>query len=129
MLLGILRMPDDSIAGDCAGFMQFVSAARGAADRIEADAKIINELRAALEAAAADKVDADRWRAVRDTLSGAVGAGIEVNDERLVYQDPVPGEEVRIFWYPYTPIGFTEIHGTTLDEAADALISQRQEES
>lgn len=55
MLLGILRMPDDSIAGDCAGFMQFVSAARGAADRIEADSKIIADLRAALEAAAADK--------------------------------------------------------------------------
>ncbi|WP_258180693.1 hypothetical protein [Burkholderia multivorans] len=55
MLLGILRMPADSIVGDCAGIMQFVSAARGAADRIEADAKLIAELRAALEAAAADK--------------------------------------------------------------------------
>ncbi|WP_258178881.1 hypothetical protein [Burkholderia multivorans] len=54
MLLGILRMPADSIVGDCEGIMQFVSAARGAADRIEADAKLIAELRAALEAAAAD---------------------------------------------------------------------------
>ncbi len=55
MLLGILRMPDASIAGDCAGFMQFISAARGAADRIESDAKIIEQLRAELEATAADK--------------------------------------------------------------------------
>lgn len=88
----------------------------------------INHLRAEQEAAAADKRDAERWRAVRDTLSGAVGAGIEVNDERLIYQEPVPGEEVRIFWYPHTPVGFCEVHGSTLDGAADELISQRQGE-
>ncbi|WP_333998240.1 hypothetical protein [Burkholderia orbicola] len=87
-----------------------------------------NQLRAELEAAAADKRDAERWRAVRATLSGAVGAGIEMNDERLVYQEPVPGEEVRIFWYPHTPVGFCEVHGSTLDGAADELIAQRQGE-
>ncbi|WP_310678206.1 hypothetical protein, partial [Burkholderia multivorans] len=65
MLLGILRMPDDSIAGDYAGFMQFVSAARGAADRIEADAKVIAELRAALEAAAAFVQDVSKQKPER----------------------------------------------------------------
>ncbi|HGL4258673.1 TPA: hypothetical protein ACKE3D_002359 [Burkholderia dolosa] len=62
MLLGILRMPADSIVGDFARIMQFVSAARGAADRIEADAKLIAELRAALEAREADRRDAERYR-------------------------------------------------------------------
>ncbi|HDR8989786.1 TPA: hypothetical protein QDA93_002393 [Burkholderia vietnamiensis] len=62
MLLGILRMPDASIASDWASLMQFVNAARGAADRIESDAKIIEQLRAELEAAAADRRDADRFR-------------------------------------------------------------------
>ncbi|VWD40263.1 hypothetical protein BLA17378_07990 [Burkholderia aenigmatica] len=55
MLLGILRMPDSSIAGDCAGFMQFVSAARSAADRIESDTKIIAQLRVELEAAKCER--------------------------------------------------------------------------
>ena len=128
MLLGILRMPENSIEGDALSLMQFVQAARGAADRIEFDTQLIEKLRAELEAAAADKRDAERWRAVRDTLSGAVGAGIEVNDEHPVYQEPVPGEEVRIFWYPHTPVGFCEVHGSTLNGAADELIAQRQGE-
>lgn len=68
MLLGILRMPDGSIAGDCAGFMQFVSAARSAADRIESDAKIIAQLRAELEAREADRLDAERYRGLLGAL-------------------------------------------------------------
>ncbi|MCW3675435.1 hypothetical protein [Burkholderia cenocepacia] len=79
MLLGILRMPDASIAGDCAGFMQFVSAARGAADRIESDAKIIEQLRAELEAAAADT---DRLDWIMRELSGKALRQISV-----VYSD------------------------------------------
>lgn len=90
-----------------------------------AQPKVILALCDRLEAA---EKDAERWRAVRDTLSGAVGAGIEVNDERLYYQEPVAGEEVRIFWYPHTPVGFCEVHGSTLDGAADELIAQRQGE-
>lgn len=59
----------------------------------------------------------DRW--LRDTLHGAVGGGIEVNDDRLVYQEAEPGEEVRVFWYPVTPVGFYDSKASTLDEAID----------
>ncbi|MDN7490521.1 hypothetical protein QZM35_22680 [Burkholderia sp. AU45274] len=93
------------------------------------EADLIYALLSELEAREADRRDAERWRVIRNTLSKAVGAGIEVNDERLVYQEPVPGEEVRIFWYPHTPVGFYEVHGADLDSAADALaLAQRQGE-
>ncbi|HEP6426948.1 TPA: hypothetical protein VDB83_001219 [Burkholderia cenocepacia] len=91
-------------------------------------AQAIEDLLSELEAREADRRDAERYRIIRDTLSKAVGGGVEMNDERLVYQEPVPGEEVRIFWYPYTPVGFSEVHGADLDSAADALaLAQRQE--
>lgn len=66
------------------------------------------------------KVDAERYRWLRDTLHSAVGGGVTVNDERLVYQTPEPGEEVRVYWYPATPVGFYESKAATLDEAVDA---------
>ncbi|WP_244255692.1 hypothetical protein [Burkholderia vietnamiensis] len=90
-------------------------------------AKILSLL-SELEAREADRRDAERYRIIRDTLSKAVGGGVAVNDERLYYQESAPGEEVRIFWYPDTPIGFYEVHGADLDSAADALaLAQRQE--
>ena len=67
--------------------------------------------------------DAARYRWLRDTLATAVGGGVEVNDEKLVYETPEPGKEVRVFWYPSTPIGFYEVYGTTLDEAVDRGIA------
>jgi hypothetical protein len=64
--------------------------------------------------------DAKRYRWLRDTLHSAVGGGVTVNDERLVYQTPEPGEEVRVYWYPDTPVGFYESKAATLDEAVDS---------
>jgi hypothetical protein len=68
------------------------------------------------------KRDAERYRWLRDTLHKAVGSGIEVNYLRLCYEEPEPGKEVRIYWYPDTPIGFYESHGETLDAAIDAAM-------
>lgn len=75
------------------------------------------------------RVDAERYRWLRDTLHSAVGGGIEVNDLRLVYEEPEPGEEVRVYWYPVTPVGFNEAHGKTLDDAVDAAIKQAEGET
>lgn len=66
--------------------------------------------------------DARRYAFLRDMLHGAVGGRVEVNDERLVYETPEPGREVRIAWYPDTPVGFYEAFGATLDEAIDAMM-------
>lgn len=64
--------------------------------------------------------DAERYRWLRDTLHGAkAGGGVEVNDQLQVYEEPVPGEEVRIYWYLHTPVGFHEVMASTLDEAID----------
>jgi hypothetical protein len=57
----------------------------------------------------------------------AVGGGVEVNDARLSYETPTPGEEVRLYWYPVTPVGFYQVHGSTLDEAIDAGIAAESE--
>ncbi|KVW15442.1 hypothetical protein WK91_18580 [Burkholderia cepacia] len=114
MLLGILRMPDASISGDCAGFMQFVSAARGAADRIESDAKIIEQLRAELEAAAADKRDAERYRWLRDE-----DAGVPDGERELC---------VVQFRLPFTEAPDRDLFDVALDAAIDAALAQRQGE-
>jgi len=74
-------------------------------------------LRSMVEALA---VDAGRYRWLRDTVATSVACGFEANDEKLVYEDPLPGTEVRIYWYPDTPIGFYESRGSNLDEAVDA---------
>jgi|GEM_PF-4191596 len=74
--------------------------------------------RAALQSQ--DREDAERYRWLRDTLHGAkAGGGVEVNDALQVYETPEPGEEVRVYWYQDTPVGFYQEHGTTLDEAID----------
>jgi hypothetical protein len=69
-----------------------------------------------------EQKDAARYRFLRDLLHKSVGAGVEVNDERLVYEEPKPGEEVRLYWYPDTPVGFYESKAATLDEAIDAAM-------
>ena len=66
-----------------------------------------------------DAEDLRRFRWLARTLEGAVGGGVEVNDERLVYERPEPGKEVRVYWYPNTPVGFNDAHGSTLREAID----------
>ena len=67
-----------------------------------------------------DARDAARYRWIRDTLHGAkCGGGIEVNDALQVYQQPIVGQEVRIYWYDRTPVGFYEVEAHTLDAAVD----------
>ena len=51
MLIGILRMPEDMVAGDPLTLHQFIGRARQAATRIESDAKEIESLAAKLAAA------------------------------------------------------------------------------
>lgn len=75
-----------------------------------------DQLRAEVEAL---RADAERYRWLRTVLLGSVGGGVEVNDQRLVYEEPEPGEAVRVFWYPVTPVGFYESKADTLDEAID----------
>lgn len=48
MLLGVLRMPLEMVQSDPATLIQFVARAHAAAERIEADAKLIEQLRAQL---------------------------------------------------------------------------------
>lgn len=76
------------------------------------------------QAANADALDAARYRWLRNTLTNSVGGGVEVNDDALVYQKSEPGEEVRVYWYPDTPVGFYEVHGSTIDAAIDAAMSK-----
>ena len=81
-------------------------------------AQINQDLRAERDALLAD---AERYRWLRDTLHGAkAGGGLTVNDELQVYEAPIPGEEVRIYWYPDTPAGHYEQLASTLDAAIDA---------
>ena len=112
MLLGILRMPENLIEGDALSLMQFVQAARGAADRIESDAKIIDKLRAELEAAAADKRDAERYR----FLKRQARSDPKMNGQHVWYSIPMRN-----------PNGGT-LTGNTLDDAIDAALAQRQGE-
>ena len=63
--------------------------------------------------------DAARLDWLSSTLESAVGGGVEVNDDRLVYLEPEKGKEVRVFWYPETPVGFTQFFGSTIREAID----------
>ncbi len=69
--------------------------------------------------APADAIDAERYRWLHDTLMSAVCGGVEVNDEKLSYQSSDAGEEVRVFWYPATPVGFCQSLGSNLDDAID----------
>jgi hypothetical protein len=75
-------------------------------------------------AASEDTQDAGKWRLMRETLTQGIAGGVEVNDAKLFYEQPTQGEEVRIYWYPDTPIGFYEVKARTLDDAVDAIAAQ-----
>lgn len=66
-----------------------------------------------------DAQDAARYRWLKAKLEGSLSGGIEVNDAKLSYETPIEGEEVRLYWYPYTPVGFLQINASTLDDAID----------
>jgi hypothetical protein len=77
--------------------------------------EVILSLVAMVEAA---QEDAEKYRWLRATLEGAkCGGGVEVNSDLQVYEKPEPGEEVRIYWYQETPVGFYHVEAATLDEA------------
>jgi hypothetical protein len=64
--------------------------------------------------------DAARYRWLRETFHAAKGgASLTVNDDLAVYQTPEPGKEVRVQWYPNTPVGFNLTEASTMDEAID----------
>lgn len=72
--------------------------------------------------------DAERYRWLRDTLHNAkAGGGVKVNDALQVYDTPVQGEEVCVYWYQDTPVGFYQSEATTLDGAIDAVMEQNND--
>lgn len=67
--------------------------------------------------------DAERYRWLRDTMQSAKGsASVTFNEESAYYEDVPEGCEVRIQWYPDTPIGFYIFEESTLDEAVDSAM-------
>lgn len=80
-------------------------------ETLEAVLRVVDRLR----------VDAERYRKLREVLQGAVGSGVEFCDAKLVYEEPTPGKEWRIFWYPDSPVSFHQVSGASLDEAVDQL--------
>jgi hypothetical protein len=73
--------------------------------------------------------DAARYRWLRNILSTAKGgAGVQVNEALGVYEKPKAGEEVRLYWYPATPVGFNEILASSLDDAVDEGLRNHPEE-
>jgi hypothetical protein len=75
-----------------------------------------------------DARDAALYRWLRDTLHGAkAGGGIEVNERLQVYETPEPGEEVRLYWYQDTAVGFYEVKAESLDAAIDAAMQANKE--
>lgn len=95
------------------GYRQFARALLSRYGRHAGDAQTADDAR-----------DAARYRWLRNTLTNSVGGGVEVNDDALVYQKSEPGEEVRVYWYPDTPVGFYEVHGSTIDAAIDAAMQR-----
>lgn len=111
---------DDCIHGEMAElspiFEKAITALRAAL--AEQQPEPVAQLKAERDALLAD---AERYQWLRDTLHGAkAGGGLTVNDELQVYEAPIPGEEVRIYWYPDTPVGHYEQLASTLDAAIDA---------
>ena len=113
MLFGVLRMPYEIAMSDDLSRIQFHMCAKEAANRIEALEAEIERLR----------TDAKRYQVLRDLMHSAKGsASIEVNQHLAYYEPAKPGEEVKLQWYPDTPIGFYTIEGSTLDDVADEAI-------
>jgi hypothetical protein len=82
----------------------------------------------AVETLEAVRKDAARYRWLRDTLHGAKAGGfVNVNDHLSVYEECEPGEEVRIQWYPETPVGFYCVEAGTLDAAVDEAMKGNTE--
>jgi chromosome segregation ATPase len=107
------RLLDEAVTRNDQMTDWFKSAQQKAARAMEARDRLASECEAL-------RKDAERYRWLRDTLHASVGGGVEVNDRRLVYEDPEPGEAVRVFWYPNTPVGFNQSTADTLDKAIDA---------
>ena len=63
--------------------------------------------------------DAARYRFLRSLSARSLSCCIWINEEKLCYEDPEPGKEVRLQWYPYTPVGFYLAEAETLDAAID----------
>ena len=89
---------------------------------------LLSQIAALTEALRVAQEVAERYRWLRRSLESAVGGGVEVNDARLVYQKPEPGEAVCVYWYPDTPVGFYESKADTLDAAIDAALSSTPKE-
>jgi len=70
-----------------------------------------------------DALDARRYRALRSLLEKSVGAAVEINESRLVYDEPEEGKRVSLQWYPDTPVGFYVLYGDTIDEVVDASLA------
>jgi hypothetical protein len=47
------------------------------------------------------------------------------NGESRVADAAPPGESVRIYWYPDTPIGFHDVKADSFDDAVDQLPSPK----
>ena len=84
------------------------------------------DLALALERELAEaKKDAERYRWLRETLQSAKGgAYVTVNEHLSYYEKPEIGKEVKIQWYPITPIGFYIVEESTLDAAIDAAMKE-----
>ena len=84
------------------------------------------DLALALERELAEaKKDAERYRWLRETLQSAKGgAYVTVNEHLSYYEKPEIGKEVKIQWYPITPIGFYIVEENTLDAAIDAAMKE-----
>lgn len=82
-----------------------------------------------LEEIAELRKDAERYRWLKQTLESAKGsASIEVNQELAYYEKPEEGKEVRIQWYPDTPVGFYLVEDSSIDKAIDAAMQQTDKE-
>ena len=95
---------------------KFCYAVEQALDGFKGDyVEIIKELRK----------DAERYRWLRETLQSAKGgAYVTVNEHLSYYEKPEIGKEVKIQWYPITPIGFYLVEESTLDAAIDAAMKE-----
>lgn len=66
------------------------------------------------------RINAKRYEWMRDTFSAAKGsASINVNEELAYYETPKPGTEVRLQWYPRTPISSYVVEKDNFDDAFD----------
>ena len=66
------------------------------------------------------ETEARRYQILRELLHNAkAGGSLYVNSDLQVYEQPEPGKEVVLIWYPSTPVGCYEVTGATLDAVVD----------